>query len=289
LPPAYRINYRSPASSSPAHFPQGAFMKPARVTSALACVLLLAACAGHGGGSGSDGAAPIASAPAPSAAAAASPQAAQPARWGALLVSGDAAIPAFDNLVNGLADRLAGPAVPRARITAITARTPSPAGPSTVPGIARAAARMRLGANDGCLVYVTAHGSPAGVAIVRNHETLSPAELDRIVESGCGARPTVVVVSACFSGVFTGEAMRRPNRVILTAARPDRTSFGCAADREFTVFDGCMLDAVRAGTPWRSVAANARACVAAEERRLGATPSEPQYVAGDSVRDLAVP
>jgi hypothetical protein len=37
------------------------------------------------------------------------------------------------------------------------------------------------------------------------------------------------------------------------------------------------------------VAANASTCVAAEEGRLGVTPSEPQYVAGSSVQALAVP
>jgi hypothetical protein len=256
-------------------------MKLVPITPALVAglALLLAACAGPRSAGG--GATPE---PAPS-----SPQTAQPARWGVLLVSGDASIPAFDNMVTGLADRLAGTAMPRARIAAVTARAESPAGPSTVPGIARAASRMRLGPDDGCLVYVTAHGSPRGVAIMRNRELLSPEVLDRIVDIGCGARPTVVVVSACFSGVFAVPPMQRPNRVILTAARPDRTSFGCSADRELTVFDGCVLQSVRAGEAWREVAANARACVAAEERRLGVTPSEPQYVAGSAVQTLAVP
>src|SRR5262245_20330497 len=83
---------------------------------------------------------------------------AQPRQWGALLVSGDASIPAFDNMVNGLARRLNGPAFARGKIVAVTARTPSPAGPSTVAGIAQAARQLQLAPDEGCLVFLTAHG-----------------------------------------------------------------------------------------------------------------------------------
>jgi hypothetical protein len=213
---------------------------------------------------------------------------AQPQQWGALLVSGDASIPAFDNMVNGLVRRLVGPSFARDHIIAVTARTPPPVGSSTIAGIAQAAGQMHLGPNDGCLVYVTAHGSPQGVAITRRNETLSPAQLDRIVDTACGNRATVVVVSACFSGVFV-EPLGRPNRVVLTAARRDRTSFGCSADNVLTVFDGCILQSVRAGMPWRQAADATRGCVATEERRLNVLASEPQLYVGPSVQALAAP
>ena len=113
--------------------------------------------------------------------------------------------------------------------------------------------------------------------------------LDGIVDAACGERATVVIVSACFSGIFAGRDMARPNRVILTAARPDRTSFGCSADNILTVFDDCFLRSVRPGTAWRDVAAASRSCVAAEERRLGVMASEPQFTVGPSVDRLAAP
>jgi hypothetical protein len=213
----------------------------------------------------------------------------QPRQWGALLVSGDASIPAFDNMVNGLARRLVSPAVPRERIVTVTARTPSPAGPATVAGIAQAARQMRLGPDDGCMVFLTAHGSPQGLAITQRNEVLSPAMLDRIVDEACGSRATVVIVSACFSGVFAVPPMARPNRVILTAARRDRTSFGCSADNILTVFDGCILEAVRPGEPWSQVAAGARSCVRREEDRLRVLASEPQLFVGRGVQALAAP
>lgn len=212
----------------------------------------------------------------------------QPTRWGALLVSGDGSIPAFDNMVQGLARRLNSPAFPHGNIVTVTARSQS-AAPATVAGIAQAAGQLRLAPTDGCMVFLTAHGSPQGLGIAQRGEVLSPRMLDRIVDSACGQRATVVIVSACFSGIFAGREMARPNRVILTAARPDRTSFGCSADNILTVFDGCFLQSVRPGTAWRDVAAASRSCVAAEERRLGVLASEPQFTVGPSVDRLVAP
>ena len=45
----------------------------------------------------------------------------------------------------------------------------------------------------------------------------------------------MVVVSACYSGRFV-EPLRDENTIVITAAAPDRTSFGCEAGRDFTYF-----------------------------------------------------
>src|SRR5438477_3622660 len=45
----------------------------------------------------------------------------------------------------------------------------------------------------------------------------------------------VIVVSACYSGGFI-EPLRDDSTLIITAARYDRTSFGCADENEFTYF-----------------------------------------------------
>lgn len=214
---------------------------------------------------------------------------AQPSAWGAVLVSGDDSIPAFDNMVLGLARRLTGRAFAQGNIITVTARARSEAGPATIAGITQAAGRLRLAPEAGCFFFLTAHGSPAGLALTQRNETLSPQQLDSIVEATCAQRPTVVIVSACYSGVFAERGMQRPNRVILTAARRDRTSFGCSADNIMTVFDGCVLDAIRPGVVWREVASRARSCVTTEERRLRVLASEPQFVAGPNVQALASP
>ena len=51
----------------------------------------------------------------------------------------------------------------------------------------------------------------------------------------------MVLVSACYSGVFVGPSMQKKNRIILTAARQDRTSFGCSAENEYTYWDSCLI------------------------------------------------
>ena len=50
----------------------------------------------------------------------------------------------------------------------------------------------------------------------------------------------IVVISACFSGVFV-PALAGDQRMILTAARPDRTSFGCGESDKYPYFDDCFL------------------------------------------------
>ena len=54
--------------------------------------------------------------------------------------------------------------------------------------------------------------------------------------SWCQARPTVVVISACYSGIFV-DGLAAPNRMIMTAARRDRSSFGCSEDATYPYFD----------------------------------------------------
>ena len=72
------------------------------------------------------------------------------------------------------------------------------------------------------------------------------------------------------------------------AARADRSSFGCAADRTYTVFDACLLGALPHATTWQAVFAETKDCVQRRERQDRETPSLPQAWFGAAVRDLAV-
>ena len=53
-----------------------------------------------------------------------------------------------------------------------------------------------------------------------------PDNWSHIVNNACGSKPSVIVMSSCFSGQFV-PALAGDNRMVITAARPDRTSFGC--------------------------------------------------------------
>lgn len=136
----------------------------------------------------------------------------------------------------------------------------------------------------GCLVYFSSHGAPQGVLV--NNSVLPPGTLDAMLDEACGARPTIVVISACFSGVFIPQ-LAGPDRMILTAARPDRTSFGCGEADKYPFFDDCFLQGMRTAGAFPELAAFVQACIARREVEEGATPpSEPQVWIGETLRPL---
>jgi hypothetical protein len=142
--------------------------------------------------------------------------------------------------------------------------------------------RLAGGARGGCLIYFTSHGAPQGVLV--GDGVIRPDILDAMLDRTCGERPTVVVISACFSGVFV-PALAQPNRMVLTAARPDRTSFGCGESNRYPYFDECFLDGAPKARTFPALAAGVRTCVAAREKAEKVSPpSEPQLYIGASLR-----
>jgi len=139
--------------------------------------------------------------------------------------------------------------------------------------------------NGGCFVYFTSHGSPDGVVI--GDGMISPDSMANMVSNSCGSRPTVVVISACFSGVFV-PTLAAPNRMILTAARPDRTSFGCGQALRYTFFDECFLQSMQSAHNFPAVATEIKSCVAAREvKEKMSPPSEPQvYIGANAAASL---
>ena len=157
--------------------------------------------------------------------------------WRVLLVAGDDSAAVFDNAVDRFTEILASrPGVELYRLTSDHRLQ------STSRRIASAKAidsALTGSAAQGCFVFMTSHGSKEGLLLREDESdrTLSPGKFDRILDKQCGERPTVVVVSACHSGVFIGKASKGDNRIWLTAARDDRVSFGCGAEFELTYFD----------------------------------------------------
>ncbi len=115
----------------------------------------------------------------------------------------------------------------------------------------------------------------------------APTQLRDILNKSCKNKPTVVVVSACFSGVFV-PALKAPNRLIITAARADRTSFGCGTTDRYPYYDTCFLHTLSKTHDFRTLAYETRDCVADLEEETGMEPpSEPQISIGKTVmKDL---
>jgi len=210
--------------------------------------------------------------------------------WQAVLVAGDTAQPVFDNAVKAVALWLTEHGVADADIhrLAASAGPRDPAiQPATLDRVLGRISALHSHPGEGCFVFITSHGAHGrGIYLARNDEMLTPAALARALAAGCGAVPTVVVVSGCYSGGFARGAMAAPNRIILTAARADRPSFGCAAERTYTVYDACLLGALPHAATWRSIFSETRECVEARERELDAQPSHPQASFGKAVGSL---
>lgn len=151
-------------------------------------------------------------------------------------------------------------------------------------------AALRPAPGQACLVYITSHGAPGrGLFLAPREEFLTPAALDRALAKGCAAAPTIVIASGCYAGGFARAPMARPNRIILTAARADRPSFGCGADFDYTVYDKCLLWAFDRSGGWRALYDTVRACVAEAEKTLDFPASGPRASFGAAAGDLAIP
>ena len=207
-------------------------------------------------------------------------------RWRAVLIAGDNNSPAFDNGVESLRGKLMAHGVRDIAVYSSEAGT----APAQLASAANIATAVRAGGGDACFVFITSHGEERGFFLRTDRRLFDPGSLDRVLSAGCGSLPTVVVVSACHSGTFLTPAMRKSNRVILTAAATDRTSFGCGAGDQYTYYDQCLLQQFDGAATWRDLAVATRSCVENLERRMGVRQNSlPQMFVGAQVEDLRLP
>ena len=76
--------------------------------------------------------------------------------------------------------------------------------------------------------------------------------------------------------------MRSANRIVLTAAAKDRSSFGCGETDQYTFFDTCTVENLPGAGDFATFAKKAIACVAAREKKEKVDlPSNPQLAVGD--------
>ncbi len=212
-----------------------------------------------------------------------------PSGWQAVLVAGDNAEPVFENAVAAVRNWLVSGGLPAQNIQTLSATqgTGVATEPASAERVLGRIAALRPGPGEGCLVFITSHGQRgAGIWLAYSGEFLRPAELAQALSAGCARAPTVVIVSGCFTGGFT--AVHAPNRIVVTASRADRPSFGCAVERTYAVFDECLLASLPQAVTWQAVIATTQHCVREREGEMQVTPSEPQATFGAKVRNLQV-
>ena len=157
--------------------------------------------------------------------------------------------------------------------------------------LARALARVGEAMNadeDVLFLFLTAHGDQAHHLSASQPPLqlaqLTPTALARMLQDA-GVKWRVIVVSACYAGGFI-EPLRDDNSIVITAAAPDRSSFGCEAGRDFTYFGEAYFRDALAKTRSFTVAFElAKEIVAKKEGEEKLTPSLPQMWAGPAIRD----
>jgi hypothetical protein len=165
-------------------------------------------------------------------------------------------------------------------------------GNATIEALTRSlqVAANRLDAEkDVLFLILTSHGSPDGLAIKagRLTQTLTPSRLAEILAK-TGVRHKVVVISACYSGVFIPH-LANPDVLVITAADANHPSFGCEDKARWTYFGDAFFNvALRQAVSLKDAFLDARSLVRKREMREHYEPSNPLMAGGANVQSLLV-
>lgn len=141
---------------------------------------------------------------------------------------------------------------------------------------------------DILMLYITSHGDEDHNLLV----DMDPLPLDQIGAPDLAAilakRPfkwKVLVISACYSGGFV-PPLHGNGTLVLTAARTDRSSFGCGSDSDATYFGKAWLvDALNQTPDFIAAFKQASGEINGWEQRDKLTPSEPQINIGSGIAE----
>ena len=158
---------------------------------------------------------------------------------------------------------------------------------TAVHAIARVMDRER----DVLLLFMTSHGSPHGIALLLEGELyadLSPRDVAVILDSE-GITNRIVIVSACYSGVFL-RPLANDNSIVLTAADTSHPSFGCSDERDWTYFGDALFNhSLTPGEDLQQAFLDAKRTIGQWEARDGLTPSNPQGFFGRALTSKLAP
>jgi len=164
-------------------------------------------------------------------------------------------------------------------------------GTATIEALARS---LQVTANaldaekDVLFLILTSHGSPEGLAVKagRLMQTLTPSHLADML-ARTGVRHKVVVISACYSGVFI--PLANPDVLVITAADANHSSFGCQDKAKWTYFGDAFFNvALRQAASLKDAFVDARSLVRKRELHEHFEPSNPMMAGGANVQPLLV-
>jgi hypothetical protein len=150
--------------------------------------------------------------------------------------------------------------------------------PDALAAVLARVAELMNPAEDVLVLYATTHGAPFGIAYTDGEmgsAMISPKWLRNTLVQ-LGIRNRLLIISACFSGIFV-PPLSSDDGVVLSAASSSRTSFGCVSENDWTFFGDAMINhALRKPQPIAAAFAEARSLVGEWEARGRLIPSEPQ-------------
>jgi hypothetical protein len=138
---------------------------------------------------------------------------------------------------------------------------------------------------DTLFLFLTSHGERGEFALQLPHlalAQLTPVQLKLMLDRS-GIRNRVVVISACHSGSFV-PVVADPRTLVITAARGDRSSFGCEDRRQWTYFGDAFFNrALRGERSFSRAFAQAKRTIARWETAERLPPSLPQIAGGEAL------
>ena len=160
---------------------------------------------------------------------------------------------------------------------------------ATVSGLTDALKQLATHMNtdqDVLVLTLTSHGSKDGLAVTNGSLPLlqlGPADLRQAFDES-GIRWRVLIISACYSGVFL-EALKTDSTLIVTASDAEHTSFGCADDRDLTYFGEAFLkDSVPTTSSLEAAFKKATDLIQHRENAEHLEHSNPQFFVGPAIR-----
>jgi hypothetical protein len=131
---------------------------------------------------------------------------------------------------------------------------------------------------DVLFLILTSHGSPDGLAVTagRRSTTLTPSKLTEMLDR-TGVRYKVVIISACYSGVFIPR-LATADTLVITAADANHPSFGCEDRAKWTYFGDAFFNvAMRQSATLRDAFTVARSLILRREQRNGLSRRIPRW------------
>jgi hypothetical protein len=144
---------------------------------------------------------------------------------------------------------------------------------------------------DVVIVVMTSHGIQTGFALQlpgNRAAELTPQQVAGALDAE-GIKNRVVIVSACFSGIFV-PPLANDDTIVMTASDAKSTSFGCAPERDWTYFgDALFKQSLQPGTDFPHAFAHARTLIQGWEMMDRIAPSNPQAHFGPAVTQKLAP